>query len=136
MRIKKIFLCLVLAFITCASFAHKIPDSAWQKGVLKDVQLVQETSIMNTVNGVRGGTYTVQHLVIETPEMIYEVVPFNGTTRIAIEKGRFDLTVNSAYLFAIENAEIYVRDINGKEGKFRIVKKALKQPVPEFGKQN
>jgi hypothetical protein len=61
--------------------------------------------------------------------MIYEAVPINGMTRIGLTKGRFDFTVNSTYLFAIEKSEMYIRDANGKEGKFRIVKKTLKKPA-------
>lgn len=76
-----------------------------------------------------GGTYTVQHFVIETPKMIYEVVPAYGRTFVAVSRGRFDLTVNMSYSFAIQKAYMYIRDANGKEGKFRVVKKTLK-PVP------
>lgn len=124
----------VLAFITCTSFAHKISDSAWQKGTLKDIQFIEESAVTGSLyegNGsLSGGTYAVQHFIIESPQMIYDVVPAYGKTSMAVRKGRFDFTVNLSYSFAIEKSDMYLRDANGKEGKFRIVKKTLKQPMP------
>ena len=123
---------ILFAIATCLAYARKIPDSAWQKGLLKDIQTEQASSYSGTLyqgNGtLRGGTYAIQHLIIETPEMEYEVVPLNGDTRSSLMRGRLDFTVNLTYEFAVQKSEMYIRDAHGKEGKFRIVKKTLKAP--------
>ena len=131
---------ILLAFFPCLLFGHKIADSEWQKGTLKDIQFVEESYEHGTLgngNGiVQGGTYTVQHFIVETPEMIYEAVPKNGITGIGLNKGRFDFTVNSMYMFAIEKATLYLRDSNGKQGTFLIVKKTLKQQTEHLTSPN
>lgn len=124
-------LLLPIVLFTCGAFGYKVPDTAWQEGTLKDIQIEQASSISGNLyqgsGNLRGGSYTVEHFLIETPEMIYEAVPFNATTSIALRKGRLDFTVNTRVKFAVEKSEMYLRDSNGKEGKFRILKKTLKQ---------
>ncbi len=122
---------VLFASFPCFLFAHKVPDSEWQKGTLEDIQFVEESYehwMVYQGNGVvHGGTYSVQHFTIETQGMVYEAVPKNGITGIGLDKGRFDFTVNSTYMFAIEKATLYLRDSNGKQGTFLIIKKTLKQ---------
>jgi len=116
-RVKPRILLLAAIFGTWSSIAnaHKIPDSSWKKGFLKDIQAIQETGIRGTVyqgNGsLQRGTYTVQHFIIESPEMIYEAIPIKTMTYYAIEKH-----------------DIYLRDPNSNVGKFHIIKKTMKNP--------
>lgn len=131
MRLGKWLLILSFSIPVYAFAGPKLPDSAWKRGTILDIQLVQQyrqSGYGNEGTGFsHGRSYTVPHLMIETPDMIYEVVPLGGKTAVGMEKGKLDYAVNQTVEYAMDNRDFYFRDANGKEGKFRVVKKTIKK---------
>jgi hypothetical protein len=132
MRPRTLLLLVYFTFAVYPEFAHSIPESAWQKALLKDIQLEQRSSVTGALyegNGsLHGGSYTVRHFFIETPEMIYEVTPVKTRTLVRLNKGKLDFVVNSSVQYTIEKTNMFLRDGNGQVGEFKIEKKTLKQP--------
>jgi hypothetical protein len=130
MHIKKLLSLACFIVITATLNANDIPDSVWAKAKLIDIQNEQHTRVSSTNYGgyssVEGGSYNVERLIIETKDMIFEVVPLNGRTTVKLNKGKLDFIVNTPVDYAIEKMKMYLRDSNGQVGEFRIVKKTLK----------
>lgn len=130
MNLRTWFAFVCLAFVTCAVYARKVPDSAWQKAIVKDIQLEQRSSVSGIKYGeyssLQGGTYTVQRITIDTLDMLYEVYPLPGKTAIMLRKGKLDLIVNSSVEYAIDKGRMSLRDSHGNVGEFQIAKKTLK----------
>src|SRR5579863_5093200 len=120
-----VLVCLTIA--SCAVRAMNLPESAWHKAILIDIQKEEGSSIVGTRYGdyatLNGGTYTILHFIIDTPDATYDVIPLKIKTQVKLNKGKLDLPVNSTVLYAIEKTTMYLRDANGEEGEFHIEKK-------------
>jgi len=121
-----------ITLVTCSAFAHKNPNLHWQKATLIDIRDEQQTSVFTTGYGenqsLHGGSYTVQHFIINTPNMIYDVIPWKMSTLAKLRKGNLSFIVNGQVEFAISKMDMFLKDANGQVGEFRIEKRTL-QPL-------
>lgn len=128
---RRFFVICALAFTVSTALGLKIPDSAWQKGTLADIQNEQRNGISGVQYGeyaqLHGGTYIVRHFIVETPDMRYDFVPVPDTA-IRIGRGKYSYVVNTTVPFAIHKSTVYIKDADGKIGRFRIEKQTLKTP--------
>lgn len=117
------------ACMTIAALGHSVPESDWKKAILKDIQKEQQTFIpASNQPYTSGGTYTILHYIIETPEITYDVVPQPmGRTLNNLRTGKLDLAVNATIEYAIEKNTMYLRDTEHQVGEFRIEKKTINQ---------
>ena len=129
MRLRAGLAVCCFACITITAFCHSVPESEWKKAVLKDIQKEQQTFIpASNQPYTSGGTYTILHYIIETPEITYDVVPEPmGRTLHNLRTGKLDLAVNATIEYAIEKSTLYLRDAKHQVGEFRIEKKTINQ---------
>ncbi len=126
------WLCLVgIILVACSALAGKNPNLSWQSATLIDIRDEQQTSVFTIGSGqnqsLHGGSYTIQHFIIDTPNMTYDVVPWKLKTLAKLRKGDLTLIVNAQIEFAISKMDMYLKGTNGQVGEFHIEKRTLKQ---------
>lgn len=108
-----------------ARAAHKIPDSAWQTGTLRNVTSNTHSRVLGVMNNGQGMVGTQVRIVwrytIESSLYIYEA------DRTARRRDKaLDVTINAPVRFAVVGMDLYVRDDAGKVHKLAIATKTLK----------
>lgn len=106
--------------------AKKIPDSAWQTGMLRNVTNDTRSRIIgwtshNGVGHVGEKVSVVWHYTIEGQQYTYEA------DRTARQHDKpLDLTINAPVKFAVVGMDLYLTDDGGKAHKLEIATKTLK----------
>ncbi len=116
----------ILLLAVIPSFAAKVPENAWQAGILRDSSESwhsRTTGVINSSSGVLvGREYPIVRYMIEAGGYAYEadlVLKHKRDKQPAV-------TVNGPLKFAFIKSEFFIQDEQGKEFKLVLAKKTLK----------
>jgi hypothetical protein len=106
-----------------SGWSEKIPDSAWQNGILDGMtsDTVQGPSVVMGQTVIHR-TDTVTHYVLHGQQYIYQ-----ADRRTTPRDKPLDITIRGPVNFAIIGATVYVRDEHGTVHKLALVSKSLPQ---------
>jgi len=123
----KLFAAILLC-VTQAVYAHKIPDSEWQAGILKDMTSTTGSRTVGTLNQGHGVLVeretTTTHCTIQSPQYVYLAHLNIGKKSDLL----VNVTVKGPITFAIEGSDLYLKDESGKIHKLVLESKTLIHP--------
>lgn len=117
--------CAVFLAAVVSHAAPKVPDSAWQSGMLRGVTNDTHSRVVGMINNGQGFVgekiRIVWHYTIEGGQYVYEA---DRTTRRHDKP--LDVTINAPVKYAILGMDLYLQDSSGKVYKLAVVTKTVK----------
>jgi hypothetical protein len=112
------YICISLLVLTSAVAEAKIPNSAWQSGILKRVSkehIARQSGELGK-KPPKHGVY-ISYYFIQGDRSLYE----GDDVKLKKKEKGFPISVNAPVKFFLDDNDLYVQDDKGKAHKLRLV---------------
>jgi hypothetical protein len=125
---------LVTIFVSLHAITYAAKHRTWQDGTLKNIEEKSYSSRSNSVpfsGDVASHSVITFEFTIETADRFYVATytppPKWGGLAGGVQKNvLIDVDINGSVKFAIEKAELFLNDRNGKEYKLHVLKQGIR----------